>query len=230
MNLLAAALALRAFTAPAAPSQSHWERERASMLAAAQPCAADRLCVAVDLHVIQEPGERAVREAQWWQGQLNHAKKLFAPVGVDFRLRSVQRLPVAQADVLTRAHRDAFLSEAKSRDGIDVFLVRSLADVDKKGAFIRGVHWRRRDQLRRRWVILSSIAEPEVLAHEFGHFFGLPHSSYRISVMNKRPRKFPAWKDRVFAAPEQRKIRQQRDRMVGSGRLRAFGAAARRPR
>lgn len=199
------------------------------MLAAAQPCAAQRLCVAVDLHVIEEPGKVAVREATWWQSQLNHAKKLFAPAGVDFRLRSVVRLQAAQGDVLTREHRDAFLSEAKSSDGIDVFLVRSLADVDKKGAFIRGVHWRRRDQVQRRWVILSSIAEPEVLAHEFGHFFGLPHSTYRVSVMNKRPRKLPAWKDRVFAPPELRKIRQHRDRMVGSARLRAFGAA-RRPR
>lgn len=203
-----------------ASSASAWQKEADKMLAL-PGCQPKRVCVGVDVHLLRSLDQVPVRDAAWLGRHLDVARRLFSPINVDFYIRSVSPLPVGQGEVLTREDRDAFLRQAKARDGIDLFMVKSLADVDVKGAFIRGVHWRRRDDVSKRWVILSSIAQPEVMAHEFGHFFGLPHSRYRVSIMNKSPRKNPPWSARVFAKPEQKKMARHRDKMLRSGRLRA---------
>ena len=101
-----------------------------------------------------------------------------------------------------------------------MFVVGRLADVDVAGDEIRGVHWRLRGDRARRWVILSKIARSLVLTHELGHFFGLPHSSHDISVMNKTPRPPPPDGAALsFAAPEFARMRKRRDRMLGDGML-----------
>src|SRR3954453_6354421 len=84
---------------------------------------------------------------------------------------------------------------------IHVFITGQLDDVDQPGEVIRGVTWHLRGG-DRKYVILSTVAPERVLAHELGHVFGLPHSGYAISIMNKRPRTEPPIEQRTFADAE----------------------------
>jgi hypothetical protein len=67
-------------------------------------------------------------------------------------------------------------------------VVDRAADKDKEGDWIGGVHWRYGGKARalrgRRYVILSrQHARDDTLAHELGHFFGLPHSDVDGNLM-----------------------------------------------
>ena len=90
-----------------------------------------------------------------------------------------------------------------ARGEIDVFVVSRLGDIDVLGEEIRGVHWRDpRDPKRLRWILLSRISQPLVLAHELGHYFSLPHSTEPMSIMNKAPRALPPVSERGFTRGE----------------------------
>jgi hypothetical protein len=82
-----------------------------------------------------------------------------------------------------------------------VFLVGPVDDVDVAGNFVFGVTWRAR-RSDRKYIILSAAALERTLAHELGHVFGLPHSTYAISIMNKTPRDQPPVDERTFADEE----------------------------
>jgi len=58
-----------------------------------------------------------------------------------------------------------------------------------------------------------------VLSHELGHFFGLPHSEFDISLMNKTVRLTPLVSELTFAEPEVVHMRKHRDRMLASKML-----------
>jgi hypothetical protein len=172
-----------------------------------------RRCFGIALHVVHIEGE-PVQTPAWFALHVAAANRLFDPIGVGFEVVSVAEAPAEKADMITRKDRDLLGRREHSRGVIHVYIVRKLGDVDIPGEVIRGVHWRDRADTSRRWVILSSIASPLVLPHELGHFFGLPHSTYDVSIMNKTPRALPAWEDRLFAEPELTKMRQRRDSMV----------------
>jgi hypothetical protein len=55
---------------------------------------------------------------------------------------------------------------------------------------------------------------PRTLAHELGHFFGLPHSTYKISIMNKKKRDDPPPEQRTFAPQEFSTMRDNLRRML----------------
>ncbi|MCA9707998.1 MAG: matrixin family metalloprotease [Myxococcales bacterium] len=183
------------------------------------PEAAKR-CFELAVHVVVEDGAE-VQTPAWLSEQVRQANRLFALVDVGFRVGSVAPVDAAFADVQTREQRDVLGRAEHSLGVVHVFVVRRLADVDVPGEVIRGVHWRDRAETSRRWVILSSIASSLVLAHELGHFFGLPHSRYRKSLMNKSPHMDPPWPLRTFVEPEQAIMREHRDRMLADGTLRA---------
>ncbi|MBK6917911.1 MAG: matrixin family metalloprotease [Deltaproteobacteria bacterium] len=181
-------------------------------------CDATHACVGLFVHVVVEDGE-PVRPPQWFAAQVAAANRLYADIGVAFEVAGVREAPADQADIDGRSDRDALGRDATPAGVVHVFVVRRLADVDIAGDEIRGVHWRVRAEPSRRFVILSSIAPERVLAHELGHFFGLPHSRFAVSIMNKTPRDEPPPELRGFHPSELAIMRRERDRMFGDRTL-----------
>ncbi|MGB1699453.1 MAG: hypothetical protein ACPHRO_05840 [Nannocystaceae bacterium] len=161
-----------------------------------------------------EPVSRA-----WFDERLAQANRLFASIDVALNVVSWTPLSVSDAAVDTRAQRDALGAGRPHQGAIDVYLVARLTDVDAPPQQIRGVHWRLRRDTTQRWIIMSSISGPMVLAHELGHFFSLPHGGEVASIMNKRPREWPPWEARVFTAKEQARMRRALREMLTSRRL-----------
>jgi hypothetical protein len=183
------------------------------------PCPAQHgHCFAIHLHVVEGPAG-PVQDPLWMAAQLEHAFRLFEPVDVGFQITAVDAVDAAFLHVATREQRDAIGRDRFTRGVAHVFIVGRLDDVDVPGEQIRGVHWRQRSNTAKRWVIVSAIASPVVLAHELGHFFGLPHSSFHRSIMNKKPREDPPWDERVFVAEELEIVRRERDAMRADGML-----------
>ena len=149
--------------------------------------------------------------------QLAHANTHFAKIGVNFVADTAKRLPPIERHLKTRDDRNRLVRRVKRDGTIHLFIVDRLDNVDAPGE-IRGVHWRFRKNQRRRGIILARKASTWVLTHELGHFFGLPHSKYDISLMNKRRRATPVSK-RTFAPEELKRMTVRRDRMLKSGML-----------
>lgn len=160
-------------------------------------------------------------DRSWINAHLHQANLLFAPVGVCFIAQEAGHLSDSDGIMKTRSQRTALGHGKRLKRGrIDLFIVNRLDDVDRKGEEIRGVHWRDpQARERRRWIILSRIARPKVLAHELGHYFGLPHSRYAQSIMNKRPRSHPPMSQRGFVRQEYQIMKKSWQRMIHSGHL-----------
>jgi hypothetical protein len=129
-----------------------------------------------------DPAVPAVTDA-WLSDQIAVANTLFTPHGVGFA--AVERRPLADAhaELETRADRHA-LGALLDPTRIDVFVVRSLRDVDDPSQMRRGVHWRPAGRPGAHFVVVSMISGPSVLAHELGHYFGNPHSSTPGNLMS----------------------------------------------
>ncbi len=192
----------------------------AAIEAAAPRCPeAAEYCVGVRLFLAADDGGEVPQTPAWIATQLAEANRHFAPIGVGFELEAALRIGARHRQVDTRAQRDR-LGRARARRGvIDVYLVARLADVDIEGAEIRGVHWRDRRDRARRWIILSAIAPRHVLAHELGHYFGLPHSKRRGSLMNKSREDPTPWSERTFVAAERRRAKARAARYLRDGTL-----------
>lgn len=179
-----------------------------------------KVCVGVHVHPVVEDGE-PVQTPLWFSHQLAHANRLFGEIGVGFEVAAVSEAPAEHADMQTRKQRDLLGRKDHRLGVVHVYLVRRLADVDVADSVIRGVHWRdRAGKGVRRWIILSSIASYPVLAHELGHFFGLPHSKYAISIMNKKPALGrPLWPNRSFHPEELQIMTSRRAAMIADKTL-----------
>lgn len=174
-------------------------------------------CFGIHLHLVTTP-QGPVQTLAWVSEQVTEANERFREIDVNFEVVAVEGLPASDLEIDDRAERDALGADRFSKGVAHVFVVGRLANVDEAGE-IRGVHWRYREDRSKRWVILSKIAGSLVLSHELGHFFGLPHSTYDISVMNKTVRLTPLITELSFAAPEFARMRKHRDRMLREGML-----------
>jgi hypothetical protein len=148
------------------------------------------------------------------------ANRHFATIQTAFELVAADEVGPEFGHIATREQRDAIGRDRFTRGAIHLFLIEQLDDVDVVGEQIRGVHWRQRSNIDKRWVLISKIAPTMVLAHEFGHFFGLPHSNYAASIMNKRRRESPPRDQRSFVTAEVLIIRARRNEMLGDRSLR----------
>lgn len=183
-------------------------------------CTADATrCFGIVVHVVVQDDETPVVTPVWFAEQVSEANRLFADIDVAFEVVDVRSEPATLAKIESRSDRDHLGRDAHDPGVVHVWTVTRLADVDIEGDEIRGVHWRDRADTTRRFIILSSIAGSRTLAHELGHFFGLPHSTYAASIMNKTPRSDPPSATWGFVPAEYRIMARRRDAMTGDRTL-----------
>lgn len=167
-------------------------------------------CYSLQVHVAVD-NDVLVTTPDFVAKQVALANQHFAAVDIGFQLAGVVEHDAP--NITTRAERNKLARKRKGSPVIDVFVVAQLGDVDNPGAFINGVAWRVPKKTQK-FIILSATAWDRTLAHELGHVFGLPHSDYAISIMNKTPRDEPPQDKRTFADEELAIIRAQRKRLV----------------
>lgn len=142
----------------------------------------------ITLHMATEDGDPVTRRARvrrW----LARANEELAPFRIEVEVRAVRYLPEGWESV-TRWGQRRRLAHYAPRDGsIHVFVVEKL-DRRKRpllGRKVRGLHWRFRGlnrKLRQReYVVVTRRAPTTTLVHEFGHLFGLRHSTATNNIM-----------------------------------------------
>jgi hypothetical protein len=183
-------------------------------VAAALPgCEATRAhCFGIQLHVTTS-GDGPIAAADWLALQFATANRHFASLDVGFQVVGIATLPASGAHIATRKERDALAADRLHGKVIHVFIVGQLDDIDEAGKIIYGVTWHTRADARK-YVLVSTAGIERVLAHELGHVFGLPHSSYAISIMNKTARDEPPPEQRTFADEEIAAMRPVLKRLV----------------
>jgi hypothetical protein len=221
--LVAAMLASPADVAAIGAATLLQARERLGMRAfvtGTPTCRVDaKRCFGIVVHVVVGDDAVPVVTPAWFAEQVSEANRLFAEIDVGFEVVDVRSEPANLAKIETRSDRDHLGRGAHDPGVVHVWTVTRLADVDLEGDEIRGVHWRDRADTTRRFIILSSIAGSRTLAHELGHFFGLPHSSFAASIMNKTPRSEPPSETWGFVPSEYRTMARRRDAMTADRTL-----------
>ena len=200
----------------------------AALLLAAALAAPPPLSIALRIRVAEcadAAGKRGpTRPPEWVEAHVEAVRALLAPHGIAVTSRSEPFAP-DRCEALSREDRDGFAGHVEADGQVTVLVVPRVRDLDVPSYDLRGVHWRAGG---RRWVFLTGRARPPVLAHEIGHYFGLPHDPRGGNLMTPGPSS-PAWQStrrpRPFAprfTPEQaRRLREGVAAHRPSGRQRA---------
>lgn len=150
--------------------------------------------LAVVFQIVLHVAPDTVSDA-WLDQMLAVANAQFHAVDASFEYAARDEHSVAH--VVTRADRNAFAKQV-SDNQIHVFVIGKLENVDDDTP-VHGVTWRGKGK---RYIIVAADSPDRVLAHELGHLFGLPHSTYKISIMNKTKRDDPPPEQRRFSDEE----------------------------
>lgn len=112
------------------------------------------------------------------------AQAIYRPLGFDLALTDAAPLDARFRRIESVTTRDALAPLVRAQR-INVFLVDALRDADAKDVWRLGVTWDSRSAPVRRYIILTRGARDSSLAHELGHFFGIPeHSSTKNNLMS----------------------------------------------
>lgn len=135
-----------------------------------------------------------VRPEGWVDEHVSAAQSVFASHGVVLE-HTLGAFAPSPCEILTRVDRNRMSRYAGSVNAVDVLVVPRVRDLDVPSYDLMGVHWRAEGRAGRgrRWVFLTARATPPVLAHELGHFFGLPHDPKGGNLMTPGPSS-PAWR------------------------------------
>lgn len=146
-------------------------------------------CFGIVVHVPRDEHGNTVVTADWLAHRIEAMNVLYTDIDVNFQVIAAVDLDNEYA-VVARNKRVAIARGRTNKGVIDLFLTGKLAT---RKSEIRGI--KLSSDPMGSWIILSGISNLLVLAHEIGHYFGLGHSEYKISIMNKnqsmygRPRK-----------------------------------------
>ncbi len=112
------------------------------------------------------------------------AQSIYRPLGFDLAVDATVPLDTRFDRIESTAARDA-LAPLVRVQRINVFLVDALRDAEVKDVYRLGVTWDSRIAPLRRYIILTRGARDSSLAHELGHFFGIPeHSATKNNLMS----------------------------------------------
>jgi len=186
LTILFAACLAPAFMAAASPGFAADDASKAAAKTSAKKIAKKEEppipALSLSIAVASVDG-KAVRDDAWIDAQLTEVERLFGPIGVSVRKAKSRPLDQRFARLETRADRDALAAELE-RGVVNVFIVASLRDVDEPDRYRMGVHWHKRSDTKKHYVIVSASAMPSTLAHELGHFFGNGHSKVVNNLMS----------------------------------------------
>lgn len=175
--------------------------------------------VPLSIAIVEDAGTPIVSET-WLAERVTAANAIYGPSAIEFAVHATRSLDARHADLVTRSDRHALGREMLAHV-VNVFVVRSLRDVDGSG-YRQGVHWRPAGRPGAHFVIVSRDSGPSTLAHELGHFFGNGHSTTRGNLMSYDRGDGPPF----FDATQRRRIAQRLALFLRTGELVAERAVA----
>jgi Metallo-peptidase family M12 len=150
------------------------------VLALALPLLAAAIPVELTVHVAVGTDGAPVATAAWVADEVEAAGERLGPTGAAFTAAAGDAT-VLPAAITSVAQRDDLVALVPDDGTVHVFVVARIADKDKAGGEIGGVTWRYHG---RRYILISATgARVDTLAHELGHFFGLPHTTAADNLM-----------------------------------------------
>jgi hypothetical protein len=141
-----------------------------------------------------------VRPRTWALGLVQAANEVLEPHGVTL-VPTVEEFEPERCELEGRAQRDAVARHVTMDGHASVVVVRRIPDLAVADYDLQGVHWRSSGALSsRHYVLLAAKARGTVLAHELGHYFGLPHYKRGGNLMTPGPSD-PVWRRRRKPRP-----------------------------